>query len=90
MGQPAQQVLEYLLVWIGPASIGEIYGIFMESLTSGRPTATPTAVAIVGRKFRSTFHLPSTFRGTKPLIAHRARRRRVGQFLHILVVSDPS
>jgi hypothetical protein len=32
MGQPAQQVLEYLLVWIGPASIGEIHGIFMESL----------------------------------------------------------
>ena len=39
MGQPAQQVLEYLLVWIGPASIGEIYGIFMESLTEGRSAA---------------------------------------------------
>ena len=33
MGQPAQQVLEYLLVWLGPASIGEIYGIFSLSLT---------------------------------------------------------
>ena len=32
MGQPAQQVLEYLLVWLGPASIGEIYGIFSLSL----------------------------------------------------------
>ena len=36
MGQPAQQVLEYLLVWLGPASIGEIYGIFSLSLTCGR------------------------------------------------------
>ena len=34
MGQPAQQVLEYLLVWLGPASIGEIYGIFWLSLSS--------------------------------------------------------
>ena len=33
MGQPAQQVLEYLLVWLGPASIGEIYGIFWFSLS---------------------------------------------------------
>jgi hypothetical protein len=33
MGQAAQQVLEYLLVWLGPASIGEIYGIFSLSLT---------------------------------------------------------
>ena len=42
MGQPAQQVLEYLLVWIGPASIGEIYGIFMESL-SRCPVGAPFA-----------------------------------------------
>ena len=42
MGQTAQQVLEYLLVWIGPASIGEIYGIFMESL-SRCPIGAPFA-----------------------------------------------
>ena len=39
MGQPAQQVLEYLLVWLGPASIGEIYGIFSLSLMGGSASA---------------------------------------------------
>jgi hypothetical protein len=45
MGQPAQQVLEYLLVWTGPASIGEIYGISMESL-SALPTYLPASVFV--------------------------------------------
>ena len=34
--QPAQQVWEYLLVLSGPASMGGIYGIFLESLTPDR------------------------------------------------------
>jgi hypothetical protein len=36
----AQQVLEYLLVWLGPASIGEIYGIFSLSLSSHDPATS--------------------------------------------------
>ena len=49
MGQPAQQVLEYLLVWLGPASIGEIYGIFSLSLNCA-PTARPCHHERAGRR----------------------------------------
>ena len=49
MGQPAQQVWEYLLDGQALASMGEIYGIFWEGLKDPGPHGVATTLVQVFR-----------------------------------------